>query len=338
MLNRLPYPRSAPALFTCLLLALLLTACGPSARDPLRVAILPWPGYETLHLAESLHYLDEQDIRLVELVNTGQVASALRNGTVAAGAVTLDSALTLMQEGVELNVVLVMDYSQGADAVIVHPEITDLPQIRSKRIAVEGAAVGGLMLDALLTQADLRVTDVQLVSMTVNEQLAAYRRGEVDMVVTFEPVSTLLLQEGAHRLYDSRAIPGRIVDVLVVRKELINHYRSELQALLVAHFRALEYLQQSPDDAYAVIAPYLGVAVEQVGPMMNGIHFLSLADNHRLLNGSRPELVNITRELAEFMVRRRLLRSAPGLDEVVQPGLLPPSNLFTGQSAQQVQP
>lgn len=320
------------------LLALILTACGPSARDPLRVATLPWPGYETLHLAQSLDYLDEHDIRLVELVNTSQIASALRNGTVAAAAVTLDSALALMQEGVELNVVLVMDYSQGGDAVIVRPDITSLAQIRGKRVAVEGAEVGGVMLDALLAEAGLQVTDIQVVSMTVNEQLAAYRMGEVDLVVTFEPVSTLLLQEGAHRLYDSRAIPERIIDVLVVRKEVLHRYRPELEQLLVAHFRALDYLQHFPDEAHAIIAPYLGVAVDQVAPIMAGIYIPSLADNHRLLNGSRPQLVNRAAELAEFMVQRRLLRSAPAVDELVQPDLLPPSNLFTGQSARQAQP
>ena len=109
-----------------LLLALLLVACGPATRDPLRVATLPWPGYETLHLAQSLEYINESDIRLIELVNTSQVASALRNGTVAAATITLDSALTLMQEGVDLSVVLVMDYSFGADAVIARPGITNV--------------------------------------------------------------------------------------------------------------------------------------------------------------------------------------------------------------------
>src|SRR5690606_40098315 len=55
------------------------------------------------------------------------------------------------------------------------PDITSLAQIRGKRVAVEGAEVGGVMLDALLAEAGLQVTDIQVVSMTVNEQLAAYR-------------------------------------------------------------------------------------------------------------------------------------------------------------------
>lgn len=315
-----------------LLLALALMACGPSARDPLRVATLPWPGYETLHLAQSLGYLNEQDLRLVELVNTSQIASALRNGTVAAATVTLDSALTLMQEGVDLQVILVMDYSLGADAVIARPPIATLGQMHGKRVAVESATVGGVMLDALLTEAGLQVGDIQLVSMTVNEHLAAYRRGEVDLVVTFEPVSTLLLQEGGLRLYDSRAIPGRIMDVLVVRKDVIVRYRSNLQALLNAHFRALDYLAQSPADAHARIAPYLRVSAEQVATMMAGIRQPSLGDNHRLLNGTRPELVRVAGELADFMVQRRLLRGAPSVDHLVQPDFLPPSNFFTAHS------
>lgn len=323
-------------LFVSLLLA--LVACGPAPRDPLRVATLPWPGYESMHLARNLGYLDEHEVRLVELVNNSQITAALRNGNVAAATVTLDSALALMQDGVDLRVVLVMNVSRGADAVMARPGITELQQLRGKRIAVENAAVGGVMLDALLNKAGVPVADVQLVSLTVNEHLAAYRRGEVDVVVTFEPTVTFLQQDGARRLFDSRDVPGRIMDVLVVRRELVTRYRPALQHLILAHFRAQAYLEWAPGKAHEHMAPYLGVTPDMMPALLEGIQLSSLTDNHRLLNGKTPELVNVAGTLATFMATRQLLREAPPVNHIALPDFLPPSNSVFSHSPQQVNP
>lgn len=321
-----------------LLLLCLLIACDPTSSTPLRVATLPWPGYESLHLAQSLGYLPAEDIRLVELVNTTQVAAALRNGAVAVGLVTLDSALTLMQQGVDLRVILVMDISVGADAVLARPEITDLHQLRGKRVAVENAMVGGVMLDAALTEVGLNANDIQLMALTVNEHAAAYRRGDVDAIVTFEPVPTQLRQEGVNVLFDSRKIPGRIVDVMVVREGIAERYERQLMGLVNAHFRALLYLQQFPLDAHGRIAPYLGVSAEQVPMSMAGISIPSLADNHRLLNGKSPELSRMANDLADYMRERKLLHREFPVNRLPMANFLPPSNHFLTLSSQQANP
>lgn len=308
-------------LFTCV--SLFLCGCAPAPQEPLRVATLTWPGYESLHLAQSLGYINPQDIRTVELMNTSQIAAVLRSGTVDAGMVTLDSALTLLQEGIELQVVLVMDFSLGADALLVRPELTELAQLRGQRVGVENAAVGGVMLDAALTEAGLTVSDIMLLSLTVNEQAAAYRQGEVDAVVTFDPVRSELLREGARNLYDSSRIPNRILDVLVVRKETLPTHQTELVKLVSAHFRALDYMHKSPREAYAYIAPFLGVPPEDVAAQFAGIAIPTLTDNYRLLGGAGPELQATAEQLAHFMLERQLLYRLPKLETLLEPAFLP---------------
>lgn len=304
-----------------LLSVLLLLACSPAPQQ-LRVATIPWPGYESLHLAQSLGDLDADQIRLVSLVNTSQIASALRNGSVAAGMITLDSAITLISEGVDLQVILVMDFSHGADALLAQPGIANLEALRGKRVAVENAAVGGVMLDATLAAANLAPGDIEIVPLTVNQHLDAYKSGQVDAVVTFEPVRSELLALGAHSLFDSSRIPGRIVDVLAVRSELSDTYAPQLKMLVAAHFRALEYMKQEPQDSYVSIAPYLGLAVEQVEQQFAGIVIPSLEDNHRLL-GTEAELRATARTLAELMYKQQLVLSLPELGSITNAGFLP---------------
>lgn len=181
------------------------------------------------------------------------------------------------------------------------------------------------MFDAVLTAAHLTVGDVQMVDMPVNEHDAAYRAGRVDAVVTFEPARTTLLTQGAHILFDSSRIPGRIIDVLTVRAEALTVHAHALQSLAAAHFKALDYLARQPNDAAARLAPYLGVSADQVLPQFAGLTLPSLAENRAQMSAPARALEQRAAELADLMLSRKLLRTAVNVDHLVDPAFLPQS-------------
>lgn len=300
-----------------------LTSCSPAPETPLRVATIPWPGYESLHLAQSLEYFQPAQIRLTEMANASQISLALRNSTVEAGFATLDEVLDLVQDGVDLRVIAVMDYSNGADVVMARPGIASLQSLRGKRIAVENAAVGAMMLDAMLEAANLKVNEVQLLAATVDEHEKIYQSGTVDAVITFEPMRSALLKQGAHILFDSSRIPGRIMDVLVVRADQIDAHHQALKNLVAAHFRALDYQAQQPQDAAKRIAPYLGVAAAEVQAQYDGIKIPTLAENHALLSGAQAGLKISADKLADLMLRHQLLQHSVNTAQLNEAMFLP---------------
>ena len=97
---------------------LILSACVSEETPPLRVAFNQWPGYGSLLLARERGWLDERRIRLVEMPSAVEVIHGIRNGTIEAGLLTLDETLSLVSEGVDLRVLLVMDISFGGDALL----------------------------------------------------------------------------------------------------------------------------------------------------------------------------------------------------------------------------
>lgn len=321
------YPLLYPFIGLVLAIAsvVILSNCSPGPKDTLRVVTIPWPGYESLHLAQSLGYFDPDTIRLIDMANNSQVSMALRNNTADAGLLTLDEVLNLLQDGVDLKVILVMDISNGADAVLARPEINSLQALRGKRVAVENAAVGALILDAMLEKAGLDITDIKLVSKTVNEHTLAYTKNQMDAVVTFEPVRSELLQLGAHVLFDSSQIPGRIVDVLAVRADAMDPHRQALKNLVAAHFRALAYQTQHPDEAVRHLAPYLGVREDQVQAQYTGIKIPQLADNYALLATTPAEIKLTAARLAELMLKRNLLHTPINVSQLAEPMFLPPA-------------
>ncbi|MBU1985825.1 MAG: ABC transporter substrate-binding protein [Proteobacteria bacterium] len=302
---------------------LTLNGCTRQQEPLLRVASNAWPGYETLYLARSLGYYDDQLIRLVEIPSNSQVLQALRNGMIEAACLTLDEAITLIQDGMDLRVVLVMDVSHGGDVLMASPGIDTLQSLRGKRVGVENAAVGAIMLDAALEAGKLQDKDITIVPLTVDEHAAAYLAGKIDAAVTFEPVRSQLLQAGAHILFDSSQIPGRIIDVLVVRAEIAPLHKKALKNLLKGHFRARDYLTTQPQDAEKRLAPRLG---NNALAQFTGLNMPDIQENQTLLGGNPPPLQITAGTLAELMLQRKLLQGTVSVDRLVDPSFLPAEN------------
>ncbi len=240
-----------------------LAACRPP-QPPVRVAGIVWVGYEPLFLARELGYYDQTRLRLVESGSNTTSLMALATGDVEAATLTLDECLVAREGGLDVRIILVFDESAGADVVMARPEIRTLTDLRGRRIGVEANAVGALMLAKLLETAGLAAADVVKVTLTSERHVAAYRAGEVDALVTFEPYATQLVKAGARRLLDSRSYPGLIVDVLAARTEALQTAPDQFEQLCAGYFRALEYLERVPTQAGDLMGRRMGLGPDEV--------------------------------------------------------------------------
>lgn len=292
-----------------------LSACQ-APQPPLRVGTIVFPGYELLFLARELGLLDEQLLRLVELRSNTDTLRALAIGQLEAATLTLDELLSARADGVDLRVALVMDQSDGADALLARAGIGQLRALKGLRIGVEDSANGALLLGAALERGQLRVDQVHKVPISLDRSVDAFRSGAVDAVVSAEPWATQLEQLGAERLFDSSAIPGRIVDVLAVQAPVFELQRAALQRLVAAHFSALALLRSAPARAHPLLAPRLQLAPDQVARAFRGMHLPDLAENRRLL-GPSGQLLQSARSLMVVMQQQGLLAKPLDLQGLV---------------------
>jgi len=262
----------------CILLtSILLPACTPPPAPQIRIGTNIWAGYEPLYLARSLGLFEGTGISLLEYESSGETMRALRHGSIEAGALTLDEVLTLAHDGMDLRIVMLLDISDGADAVIAHADITDAAALRGRAIGVESSALGGYMLTRLLDKAGLKLDDVQVVPLSLNQHEKAFIDRTVDAVVTFEPVSSRLQSIGGKVIFDSSQISGEIVDVLAVRAEFIAAHPDALNALAEKWFQTLAYMQANPDIAAQRMQPRLRVPSQAIATQFKNIH---MGDRH----------------------------------------------------------
>lgn len=310
-------------LATILLLEFVMVSCTKQPLPPLRIGTVVWPGFECLYLARDLGYYKDTSIRLVDYNATSEVRRAFLNRELEAIAYTVPEALSMMPTAPDLQAVLVMDISNGADVILAKPELRSLQALKGSRVGMEySSGLGSYLITRALEQVDLSPQDVQIVPIEISEHEAAFKQGTVDAVITYEPVRSNLLAAGGNLLFDSSKIPGEIVDVLIVRKDLLTSQPDNLQALVEGWFRALAYLKNNPQDAARRIAPREGVTPKQFLESLKGIRIPDIQENQKLLGTENSLLMKAVRRLSEVMVENNLLQKVVDTEQFLNDQLV----------------
>jgi NitT/TauT family transport system substrate-binding protein len=290
-----------------------LAGCA-APQPPLRVGSIVFPGYEMVFLARDLGLLDERQVRLIEMPSNTDTLRALASGQLEAANLTLDECISARAEGLDLRVLAVLDISAGADAVYSRRPMA-LAQLAGKRIAVEDSAVGATVLAALLDAAGLRPDQIVKVPTVLPSSGRAFASGRADVVITAEPWASQIEAAGGHRLFDSTAMPGRIVDVMVAQAQAVRLRPEAVGHLVRAHFSGLAHWRQQPEDAARRLAPRLEIAPEQVAGVFRGLELPDRARNLELLRDG-GQIDATARLLQQDMLRQGLMRQSQPLSAI----------------------
>ena len=228
--------------------------CSVKPEPPLRVGAIVWPGYECLFLARSLGKFAHTPVRLVEYPSTPDVLRSFQNGSIEAAAMTSDEFLRLTAVDPDARAILVMDFSNGADAILANPGIHSVAGLKGHRVAVEVNALGSFLFARALERSGVDPKEVEIVPTENENHCKALQSGVADAVVTFEPHRSKLLSRGAHVIFDSSQIPGEICDLLVVHKSLIETRPDTLRLLIRSWFESAQYLTANPRRACELMA------------------------------------------------------------------------------------
>jgi NitT/TauT family transport system substrate-binding protein len=305
--------------FALLAVASLLAGCQP-APEPLRIVSSPWAGYEPLYLARDLDYLKETSVRITELPSSNITLEAFSNGSADIATLTLDETLTLLAKGQKLRILLVMDISNGADAVVAKPGINSLAELKGKRLGMENIPLGVYILSRVLEMSGLKAADIDVIPMPEDKHEKAYLQGKIDAAITMEPYKTKITKAGAHVLLDSSQLPNEIFDLVLVREDVYKTRRNELCQLAREWFRTLDYVQTNPQDAIARMSKRMGTTEEDFRTAKAGIKVPSGQENQLLLGGNTPTLLVPARRLADVMLREHMIPGPVDVAASIDPG------------------
>lgn len=301
----------------------LISSCTPKSQ-PIKVSTHLWPGYQPMYLAQKMGWLDSKKVELTEAATFVESISLLEQGKVHAAGVTLDEVLRMREKEIPISVIFVCDVSAGADMVLALPTIKSLTELKGKRLAVEDGALGMLMLHQVLLASGLKREQIKVISVPVDKQPEAWKNGEIDAAITFEPGASQLMKMGAKVLFDSRQIPELIFDVIAVRTDMMDGAHDEaVRHLVASHLRGLNHINTNPGDASYRMAEHFKLPADEVMATFKGLVLPDLSNNTRLLSTASPAMLQSAAVVAHAMRAAGILHKPENLTGMIRAEYLP---------------
>jgi NitT/TauT family transport system substrate-binding protein len=245
-----------------LLLVLLMAFGGVSAQEPLPLSIgySVWVGYGPLFIAADQGYFAEEglDVTLVNVENPADRFVAMAGGQLQGLVTTLDTLSQYCNADTPFKTIFALDESSGGDGIVAQPAITSVADLVGKNIGVSQGTVSNFFLEYILQENGISADDVNMVNMSQGDVPAALAAGRIDAGVTWEPHLSRSVDNGAVILVDSSSTPGLIVDIAVLRQDVIEANPEAAQGLLNAWNKSIEFWKANPDEAAQIMSEGLG--------------------------------------------------------------------------------
>jgi NitT/TauT family transport system substrate-binding protein len=284
-----------------------------------------YPGYEFLHIANQFNWLNNNELNLIKTQSAGESMDAILKNKVQAAQLTLDEVLRLCDKGLDIQIVLIFNFSMGADVVLSQPNIIGLQNIKGKRIGFEKNTSGEIVLHEFIKSAGLTIEDIRPIHFPTNNHIQGWIRDFYDLVITQEPVATHIQQiNNANRLFDSRNMPDKVINVLAIRKGDLSISRERaIKNLITQHFNALKHYKNNVIDTSYRIAKRFDLTPEQVTRIFRGLYIPDEKTNFAYLSMQDQRLLKTAQILTTQMKSMGLLRSTINLDRVFCSRFLP---------------
>jgi NitT/TauT family transport system substrate-binding protein len=290
--------------WTFLALATLLSGCVKSCsapETPLRIGTNLWPGYEEFYWARQSGILKPERYALVEFGSATENIRAFRSQQLEFAALTLDETMLLARDGIDAVILAVLDISNGADVIIASDKIKTFHDLKGKRVGFEDTALGGYMLNRALMLSGMSRTDITPRYFEVDQHEKAYTTGEVDAIVTFEPVKSKLLALGNKVIFSSKDIPGEVVDVLVVRRNIWESQRARCDELVDLWFKTQEHIRQNQKEATDYMASREKINFAEFSAALADLIIPDRSQSDEFVRGSSPKLLKSIQSIHAFL-------------------------------------
>lgn len=141
--------------------------------------------------------------------------------------------------GVDTTAVIVGDFSNGNDAVILKNKKA-LADIKGQNVNLVEFSVSHYLLARALDSVKMTEKDVKVVNTSDADMASAYKTADVTAVATWNPiVSEILSSPDATKVFDSSQIPGEIMDLMVANTAVVKDNPAFAKALVGIWYETL---------------------------------------------------------------------------------------------------
>lgn len=249
----------------------------------------PWLGYGPWWIADKQGFFTGNGIptTVTSFDTDDQINAALIAGKLDGANIATHTALRLISEGTPITIVLLLDQSNAADAILAGPGISSVADMKGKTVAYEEGTTSDILLRYALSQNGMTINDVKKVPTPAAQAGVAVIAKKVDVAVTYEPYLTAALQQDSSfkLIYKAAEKPGLIGDVFVVRNDYLASHPGQIYALVKAWGASVDYYRANTAAGQAIIEKAVGADPGSLKTAFDGVQIYSLAEAKQLMTG-----------------------------------------------------
>jgi NitT/TauT family transport system substrate-binding protein len=168
--------------------------------------------------------------------------------------------------GVDTTAVIVGDFSNGNDAVILKDKAA-LADIKGQSVNLVEYSVSHYLLARALESAGMSEKDVKVINTADPDMVGAFQTPDVSAMVTWNPmVSEILKLPDATKVFDSTQIPGEIIDMMVANTDVLKDNPNFGKALAGIWYDTMAVMTaDTPEGAAARAAMGVASGTDQAG-------------------------------------------------------------------------
>jgi NitT/TauT family transport system substrate-binding protein len=146
--------------------------------------------------------------------------------------------------GVDSTALIVGDYSNGNDGIVLKGEGKKLADIKGQNVNLVELSVSHYLLARALDTVGLAERDIKVVNTSDADMVGAFAAPTVTSVVTWKPLlSEIVAVPKTTLVFDSSKTPGEILDLMIVNSEVLKSNPKLGKALVGAWYETMALMQ-----------------------------------------------------------------------------------------------
>lgn len=233
--------------------------------------------------------------------------------------------------GVDSTALITGSYSDGNDGVVLKGENKKLSDLKGTSVYLPALSVSHYLLVRGLEKAGLQEKDVKVVNTSDADIVSAFGTSNVKAAVAWNPqLSVIKKTPQTTEVFSSSAVPGELIDMMVVNTDTLKDNPALGKALTGAWFEMMVKMQAGDTQALSAMAADSGTDLAGYKAQMKTTHlFWTPAETQTFV--SSPDLAKTMQRVAAFSFDKGLL--GEGAQSAYFIGMSFPGNVTVGDTA-----
>lgn len=233
--------------------------------------------------------------------------------------------------GIDSTALITGSYSDGNDGVVLKGENKELSDLKGMSVYLPALSVSHYLLVRGLEKAGLQEKDVKVVNTSDADIVSAFGTSNVKAAVAWNPqLSVIKKTPQTTEVFSSSAVPGELIDMMVVNTDTLKDNPALGKALTGAWFEMMAKMQSGDTQALSAMAADSGTDLAGYKAQLKTTHlFWTPAETQTFV--SSPELAKTMQRVAAFSFDKGLLGEGAQSADFI--GMRFPGNVTVGDTA-----